>query len=281
MIWKESYRLGVDNIDEQHKKLFEITGELIHEIEGEQRPEVYKQIIDFLQEYVVFHFRDEEAYFSSLGFEDEAKHKKQHHDLAQEVERHASLVKASNYGPHFVKKVAGMLTAWLIYHVLNEDLKYLGQIKEPSVPTNASYIDHFVNSAVQVLETMIDLNPAEVSRLNPSETAQPAALCIEIGLIGDLQGSVVFGFTKDFAFNLSKAMMSYSPNEIDELVCSALAEISNISSGNGTISISKTGVACDIRPPQILDNGVDTSLPHEELTINTPLGQLTVFVYLN
>lgn len=281
MMWKESYRLGVDNIDEQHKKLFETAGALVREIEGEQRPEVYKQIIDFLQEYVIFHFRDEEAYFSSLGYTDEAKHKKQHHDLSQEVEKHASLVKASDYAPHFIKKLAGMLTAWLIYHVLNEDLKYLGKIKESTMPSDASYIDHFANSVIQVLETMIDLNPAEVTKMNSAEAAEPAALCIEIGLIGDLQGSVVFGFAQDFAFNLVKAMMSYSPTEIDELVCSALAEISNISSGNGTISISKTGVACDIRPPQILEDGVDTTLSHEELTLNTPIGQLKVFVYLN
>ena len=42
MIWKESYQLGIESIDAQHKKLLEKAGELVEEIEGAQRPEVYK-----------------------------------------------------------------------------------------------------------------------------------------------------------------------------------------------------------------------------------------------
>lgn len=85
MMWKESYRLGVEHIDAQHKKLFETAGELIQEIEGAQRPEVYKRTIKFLQEYVVVHFRDEEAYFKSLHFANEAEHIKQHQEITQAV----------------------------------------------------------------------------------------------------------------------------------------------------------------------------------------------------
>ncbi len=103
-MWKESYRLGVENIDAQHKKLFKKTGELVREIEGEQRLEIYKEIIIFLENYVKLHFEDEEAYFESLGYIDEVEHKKQHRDFTQQVQKYSNELKQSDYAPDVVKK---------------------------------------------------------------------------------------------------------------------------------------------------------------------------------
>lgn len=281
MMWKESYRLGVDNIDAQHKKLFEQAGALVEEIEGEKRPEIYKGIISFLQEYVVTHFRDEEAYFASIGYAEEEEHKKQHRELTALVQKCAMELEQSDYALEVIKKLIGMLSAWLIYHVVNEDLKYTGKGKENIQQKESSYTECFANSTVQVLEAMVGLNPEDVAQAKIYDNLSENDVFIEIGLVGDLKGRVVFGFTKEFSGRLVESMMSFAPEEIDELVCSALAEVSNIASGNGTIAISETGTACDICPPKVIQGGLENFPPHEEVRIDTKIGKMTIAVYLD
>ena len=281
MMWKESYRLGVEHIDAQHKKLFETAGELIQEIEGAQRPEVYKRTIKFLQEYVVVHFRDEEAYFKSLHFANEAEHIKQHQEITQAVQKYVMELESSAYASHVIKKMAGMLSAWLIYHVVKEDLQYTGKAKQEPSQNECSYMEHFTNSTIQVLEAMIGLNPADVDKAKIYDNLSKDDVFIEIGLVGDLKGRVVFGFTKEFSSRLVESMMSFAPDEIDELVCSALSEVSNIASGKGTIAMSEEGIACDICPPKVLQNSLEAFPPHEEVRIDTKIGKMTIAVYLD
>ena len=248
--------------------LFEKTGELVAGIEGKQRPEIYKQTIIFLEEYVTRHFDDEETYFESLGYIDEAEHKKQHEELAQQVKKYSNELKQSNYALNVVKKMAGMLSAWLVYHVVKEDLKYVERIrKEAAGFQGSSYTEYFANSTIQVLEAMAGLNIEDVNKTKICEDDSQDDVFIEIGLVGDLKGRVIFGFTKEFASSLVEIMMSFAPEEIDELVCSALAEVSNIASGNGTIAISEKGIVCDICPPKILEKCLDTIPVQEKIKL--------------
>ena len=281
MMWKESYRLGVERIDHQHKMLFDKAGELIQEIEGEQRVEVYKEMVVFLQEYVVIHFQDEESYFESIAFKGQQAHKKQHEELTRQVEIYADELEQSGYDPSVVKSFAGMLSAWLVYHVVKEDLKYVEQVQEDKRAEASSYLEYFTNSTIQVLEAMVGLDPSDISQTKIDDGLDESDVFVEIGLVGELNGKVVFGFTKDFSKQMVEAMMFFTPQEIDELVCSALAEISNIASGNGTIAISGEGTACDICPPKILQNGLSTLLPHEKVQIDTKIGKMTIAVYLD
>ncbi len=280
MIWKESYQLGIDSIDAQHRKLMEKAGELVAEIEGAQRPEVYKATIAFLETYVLHHFQEEEAYIEALGYPEAEEHKKQHRELAQVVEKYKQELEKAQYDYHVVKKLAGMLGTWLIYHVVHEDLKYTGRGKEGDSHDEECYLEHFANSTAQVLEMMVGLPAKEIQQTRMYDGIGKGDVFIEIGLTAGISGRVVFGFYKDFACKLVETMMSFAPLEIDELVCSALAEIANIASGNCTIAISEIGTACDICPPKLLQNNQGILLPHEEIMLDTKIGRMTVAVYL-
>ncbi len=276
MMWKESYKLGVEKIDAQHKKLFEKADELIREIEGEKRPEIYKEIIDFLQAYVIFHFNDEEDYLKSLGYKDIENHKKHHRELTEAVGKYSIKLQESDYAYDVVKHLAGMISSWLIYHVVEEDLKYTKKAKVLKDENNFSYIDCFVNSAVHVLDAIAGLKSYDITKSLFDEDIVYEEVFIEIDLVGDLKGKVILGFTKDFAMGVVERMILFTPTEIDELVCSALAEISNIVGGNGTINISKNGTACDICPPKILQNGLSDVVVTEKVILSTEVGKLSV-----
>lgn len=280
-MWKESYRLGVEKIDAQHKKLFETAEKLVQEIEGAQRPEVYRQTIAFLKLYAVTHFRDEEQYFVSIGYPEEEAHKRQHQALSQEVAKYDAALKETAYSLQTAKKLAGMLSAWLVYHVVNEDIKYTRPQAQTAQKAQPSCMAYFADSAAQVLETMVGLRRDEVSQSSLAEGDDPADVHIEIGLVGSLSGRVVFGFTQDFSCQLVSAMMSFVPNEMDELVYSMLSEISNIAAGNGTIAIAQNGTACDICPPRILETGFVCCPGDEQVQLTTQLGKMSISVHLD
>lgn len=279
-MWKESYRLGVEKIDAQHKKLFETTERLVHEIEGGQRPEVYRQTIAFLKLYVATHFRDEEQYFSSIGYPKEEEHKRQHQALSQEVAKYDAQLKETGYALQTAKKIAGMLSAWLVYHVVNEDIKYTKPEVQQAQVEHPSFMAYFADSSTQVLESMAGLRRDEVSRSSQAVGTDPADIHIEIGLVGSLTGRVVFGFTREFSCQLVTAMMAFAPTEMDELVYSMLSEISNIAAGNGTIAIAQNGTACDICPPKILDDFVCCP-GDEQVQLSTRLGKMSISVHVD
>ena len=65
-MWKDSYRLGVDQIDTQHRELFRMTAELVSASKGTATEEDCQKALGFLKDYVIRHFRDEEAYQEAI-----------------------------------------------------------------------------------------------------------------------------------------------------------------------------------------------------------------------
>ena len=60
-MWKESYKIGIKTIDDQHQALFLMVADLLRAIEGGADAQAFAEGIKFLKDYVVVHFRDEEA----------------------------------------------------------------------------------------------------------------------------------------------------------------------------------------------------------------------------
>jgi len=66
MLWKEKYELGVPLIDEQHKELFKRVESFMQVLRmassWEDKVDKVNETLDFMNTYVVEHFRDEEAF---------------------------------------------------------------------------------------------------------------------------------------------------------------------------------------------------------------------------
>lgn len=74
---------------------------------------------------------------------------------------------------------------------------------------------------------------------------------VKIQLVGDVKGEAVFGFSKELALRLLETMTGMELTEVDELVQSALCELTNISCGNAATALVKRGLQCDIKPPAV------------------------------
>ena len=125
MLWKEKYELGVPLIDEQHKELFKRVESFMQVLRmassWEDKVEKVNETLDFMNTYVVEHFRDEEAFHQEIGYPGEEEHKKVHADMVNYVIAVTEEYKNSGYDEQLMQKFAGKLMAWLINHVASED----------------------------------------------------------------------------------------------------------------------------------------------------------------
>lgn len=250
-MWKESYRIGIDLIDRQHEELFRATDTLVRAIEANADKQTFRQTITFLKDYTVRHFQDEEAYQASIHYSGMEDHKKAHRKFTEIILDYERRLVESDFDIRIVKDLAGTLTAWLIYHVADADQRIAKGDTGAGLTLAQSFLNIFSDSALDVMEKMAGFSANDIEEQFVSNKRVQGDIFVEIGLIGDLKGRIIFGFSKELAFKLIEIMTFVEPAEIDELVCSALAELSNITCGNAATALTEHGKVCDIKTPVV------------------------------
>ncbi|EXG87484.1 hemerythrin-like metal-binding domain-containing protein [Clostridium sp. ASBs410] len=125
MLWKDKYELGVPLIDVQHMELFQRVEIFMKVLRSsaywDEKVEKVNETLEFMNAYVVEHFRDEEAYQEKIGYPGREEHKKIHTDMVNYVLAVTEEYERSGYDEQLMQKFAGRLMAWLINHVAAED----------------------------------------------------------------------------------------------------------------------------------------------------------------
>ena len=125
ILWQDSYCIGVEEIDAQHKELFSYATENLLDII--ETPEMFKHkhrcvnSIKFLKEYVVEHFKDEEEYQEHIGYPEIDAHRQDHIRLASDVARYEKMLVESNFSLPIVKRFLAFVVYWLTHHVGEAD----------------------------------------------------------------------------------------------------------------------------------------------------------------
>ena len=271
----------VERIDKQHMELFRVTKDLIHAVDENAGAEEYKNIIKFLKDYVVYHFKDEEEYQASVGYEGIEEHKAEHREFTKKIAVYEKELEKTGFNIHTMKELAGHLTAWLIYHVADADQKIVSGDKGGNAEKHFDMcVELFSDSAMDVMEKMAGFSREKIIHKTVVNHRIKGDIFIGIEIIGDLKGRAVFAFSKELSLNLIRILTSMELEEADEMVRSALCEITNISCGKASIELAEKGVNCDIKTPVILDN----SLSETEINgmfIDTGSGGLEVMVFVD
>jgi hemerythrin len=136
--WDESYSVGFEPIDNQHKKLVEIINTLYDGCKLEKvintftfssdckRGDVaadiaYLYAINSASEYARTHFMDEEKYMRHAGYPELKKHKKQHKEFVDEIKKSVKLFEEGRTTPI---EMANYLKNWLLNHIAISDKQY-------------------------------------------------------------------------------------------------------------------------------------------------------------
>ncbi len=121
--WNESFRIGVDKVDEQHQRLFAIANRFFDEVaKGESCKTVY-DALDQLRDYATEHFADEEALMSVTRFPYFEQHQAAHQQFTDEVQRLRRELFQGNQDLSL--ELLAFLRNWLVEHILGSD-KYAG-----------------------------------------------------------------------------------------------------------------------------------------------------------
>lgn len=119
------YRTGIDKIDEEHKKLFEIVDRaysLVRAGNVLDKCDDIMEILEELKEYTKFHFVNEEMYMESINYEGLAAQKRAHEAFIDKLSQ-LDKEQIQENPQEYMESLIEFLLGWLVNHILHLDKK--------------------------------------------------------------------------------------------------------------------------------------------------------------
>jgi hemerythrin len=118
--WTDDLITGNPAIDDQHKQLIAAVNDLFNaQRDGKGKQEVTRTL-NFLLEYTVKHFADEEALQEKYGYPNHAYHKGLHTDFARQAVKMVGEYTASP-SDALVAHIITVIGKWVMHHIKSED----------------------------------------------------------------------------------------------------------------------------------------------------------------
>ncbi len=115
--------LGIDAVDRQHRRLFEIAGRVYDNLSGgEEAQAAATRAAAELLDYTATHFADEEALMQGAGYPDLEAHRREHAELLSKV--HDMDMRAGFGERSLPAEMSRFLLAWLVGHIQTSDRKF-------------------------------------------------------------------------------------------------------------------------------------------------------------
>ena len=126
--FKDEYRIGVEQLDLEHEKLFEIADKAYTVLMDEYVHDKYDyigEILNELRDYSVTHFQHEEEYMASINYRKLLSQKVEHQDFIDKVSAY-DFSQIDENQKDAILEILEFLNEWLIDHILKSD-KLIGQ----------------------------------------------------------------------------------------------------------------------------------------------------------
>ncbi|MBU0752445.1 MAG: bacteriohemerythrin [Gammaproteobacteria bacterium] len=129
IVWGEILSVGIDEIDEDHRKLVNIFNVLNHAVTDAESPDYLAATLEELINCTVWHFSHEERLMLKYRYAEIEEHKAEHRELiASAKELQQAILAADKPLAH---EHIEFLERWLTGHILTADLRlgsYLSQV---------------------------------------------------------------------------------------------------------------------------------------------------------
>jgi len=131
LIWGPMFEVGVQQIDTQHRKLFDLANELADAVRAGRGMEPLGKILNELTSYTQTHFASEEQLMTHYGYAATAEHKAYHQDLIRQITDFKRAFSAGDVG--IVDKALQFFTDWLAKHIMETDKALARDLKQKGV----------------------------------------------------------------------------------------------------------------------------------------------------
>lgn len=121
--WTEDLSVGIDNLDDHHKRLIDLVNQLGLAVQAGDARQVTGEVLGELIRYVFYHFGEEERLMEAGGYDDLRAHRQSHRIMADHVRK---LEQAYDRDPAGVAagELQEFLADWLVHHIRSEDFRY-------------------------------------------------------------------------------------------------------------------------------------------------------------
>ena len=233
-LWKEQYRIGNKEIDEQHYQLFcKIDNLLAIARSGDfekKKKECY-DLIEFLIDYTKFHFESEEKIQKKLQYVGYTQHVWIHKEFIQTIQDYKEKLE-KDFSQLVLKSFVGTLLTWLALHVCGCDRKIM-----PNIPLEDQ---NALAGAAENIDLIVSKFLADTYGLQ----VKRAKSCLYKGFVegkvfvrrvvkGESEYVFLYGLSEQIARELYTTISTLEIGDIeklDEMESSALTEITNMMS---------------------------------------------------
>ncbi|MDR0302759.1 MAG: bacteriohemerythrin [Treponema sp.] len=115
---------GVEKIDTQHRELINRINSLLEAGEKSASKEETQKTIDYLGEYIVKHFGDEEEIQIKSNYPQYAEHKKLHTYYIDEFAKFKNEFAEKGNSMEFTMKLNNSLINWIVKHIKGNDVEF-------------------------------------------------------------------------------------------------------------------------------------------------------------
>ncbi len=125
--WNDSFSVGNEVIDKQHKGLFDLLNNLSSEFDEQKENRLLEGTLEKLFDYTKYHFSTEEYLMRKANYSDYQKHKDEHDEFIKKVK---------NFISNFIdgketltSDIIDFLMEWIKKHIAEVDRKYVPFLK--------------------------------------------------------------------------------------------------------------------------------------------------------
>ena len=123
LTWTPALAVGVSNLDEDHKQLFDRVNKLLEAMQQSRAKEQLAPLVGFLKDYVSVHFGGEAALMQRHRYPEAQYHLAQHAFFVAEFRALADELEKSGPTALTTIKLNKLLCDWLRQHVASTDKK--------------------------------------------------------------------------------------------------------------------------------------------------------------
>ncbi|UUO25127.1 bacteriohemerythrin [Colwellia sp. M166] len=120
--WKEEYSVGIESLDNDHKKLISLLNHFTTAYDYAMSEEFEREALNDLINYTKYHFDREEKLLEQHDYPNLVAHKAQHKQMIKQVERFMDLY--NEKGHEALNEISEFLANWLINHINGTDKEY-------------------------------------------------------------------------------------------------------------------------------------------------------------
>jgi len=128
--WKDSFKIGIKEIDNQHRELFSRLERLESAISSGRGSEIVISTFHFLDNYVQLHFRAEEELQEYYHYPHREMHAGEHAEFRKRLKQLEATLAVEDPSEKLAVLTDALLTQWLITHVTSLDRELAGYFNE-------------------------------------------------------------------------------------------------------------------------------------------------------